>query len=259
MFNLSFFTVIVIFYNMDSKELDTNNTDIIVSALKGLLGAIPYAGSLAGEIFGNIIPKQRLDRFAAYIKELSSRIATLEENDLRWIEKLKHSSSNLLIYELSIKYSLETNSQILHNSFASVVFKAVEKNEKNTVINEKILRTISELTEEEIIWLIWFSEPSVLFYETEFQTRFKKILSPHSRSSGNSEEDRIHNALQDQYILNLHGKGLLYRKSVNVKNQTVSLSSGDKPPELKDFSITPYGDMIVDALYNEDFFGRIVI
>ena len=60
-------------------------------------------------------------------------------------------------------------------------------------------------------------------------------------------------------ILNLHGKGLLYRKSVNVKNQTVSLSSGDKPPELKDFSITPYGDMIVDALYNEDFFGRIVI
>ncbi len=229
MFNLSFFTVIVIFYNMDSKELDLNKTDIIVSALKGLLGAIPYAGSLAGEIFGNIIPKQRLDRFAAYIKELS------------------------------IKYSLETNSQILHNSFASVVFKAVEKNEKNTVINEKILRTISELTEEEIIWLIWFSEPSVLFYETEFQTRFKKILSPHSRSSGNSEEDRIHNALQDQYILNLHGKGLLYRKSVNVKNQTVSLSSGDKPPKLKDFSITPYGDMIVDALYNEDFFGRIVI
>lgn len=243
---------------MESKELDTNKTDLIVSALKGLLGAIPYAGSLAGEIFGNIIPNQRLDRFAAYIKELSNRIATLEDNDIKWIEKLKQSSSNLLLYELSIKYSLETNSQILHNSFASVVFNAVEKNEKETVVNEKILRTISELTEEEIIWLIWFREPSVLFHETEFQLRFKKILTPHSRTTGNSEDDRIHNALRDQYILNLHGKGLLYRKSANVKNSTISLLSGDKPPELKDFFITPYGEIIVDALYNKEFFGKII-
>lgn len=241
---------------MNEKDLQTNSRDYLVSILKSLVGAIPYAGTLASEIIGNSIPKQRMDRIANYLIELSNRVETLENNHLKWLENLKQSKSNLLIFELAVKYALETNYQIMYNSYASVVFNAVKNNDQESIINEKILRSISELSGEEIIWLIWFSEPAVLFGETQFYKKFSDILKPHSRSTGNSEKDRLHNALQDQYILNLYGKGLLYRKNAGVAKGTLSISSGDKAPELKDFSITPYGKIVVNALYNEEFFGK---
>lgn len=237
---------------MDSKELkqlDTNSTDYVVSGLKSLAGAIPFGGTFVGEILGNVIPHQRIDRIADFLKQLSSKVEQLEKNSYIWLDELKKSKDNVFLYELALRYSLETNSETLHNCFASVIFSSIQNKDSDILKNERIMKSISELNEAEIIWLIWFARPHGLFNQTEFEKKYSDILLPPTSSSGR-EEDKIYNAMKMQYISNLTEKGLLYRRNVRI-------GSPGYITNLSDLSITKYGAIIVDALYDPDYYGSI--
>lgn len=214
---------------MDSKELDNNKTDYLVSGLKSLAGAIPFGGTFVGEIFGTIIPHQRLDRFADFLKQLAEKVETLEN--------------------VGIRYSLDTNSETLHNCFASVIFSCIQNKDLDNLKNERIMKSISELNEAEIIWLIWFAKPKGLFHQSEFEKKYSAILAPRSESSGR-EEDKIHNALKMQYLTNLTEKGLLYRSNVRI-------GSPGYITNINVLVLTSYGALIVNALYDQNFYGSI--
>ena len=55
---------------MPENGLERNKTDLLTSAAKSVLGALPYGGPLLSELIGNLIPDQRIDRLAKYIIEL---------------------------------------------------------------------------------------------------------------------------------------------------------------------------------------------
>ena len=234
---------------MDSKELDNNKTDYLASGLKSLAGAIPFGGTFVGEIFGTSIPHQRLDRFADFLKQLAEKVETLENDSKCWFDELKKSKENIFLYELGIRYSLDTNSETLHNCFASVIFSCIQNKDLDNLKNERIMKSISELNEAEIIWLIWFAKPKGLFHQSEFEKKYSAILAPRSESSGR-EEDKIHNALKMQYLTNLTEKGLLYRRNVRI-------GSPGYITNINDLGLTSYGALIVNALYDQNFYGSI--
>ena len=231
----------------NEKFLKTNATDYIVSVLKGLLGIIPYAGSAAGEVVSWTIPNQRIDRISKYIEYIAKRIVKLENTQKEWLEKLKNSKNNLLLFELATKYSMETNSDILHHSYAYLVFDSIENKNLDDSRNEKLLRTLSELTEDEIIHLINFSQDKALFSSSEFDKKYEDIIMPKSRTD-HIPENEIHNAFRNEYILTLEQKGLI---------TIIKRLDGNYPINTKDVRITDYGYLLVEAIYDEDFFGKI--
>lgn len=144
---------------------------------------------------------------------------------------------------------METNSNIKHHCYAEFIFNTIENKKLEDSRNEKLLRTLSELTEEEIILLISFSQPKVLGYTSEFDEKYEEIIMPKSRADHIPEND-IHNAFRDEYILTLDQKGLI---TVALKNNGTKL-----PISTKDISITDYGSLLVESIYDEDFFGNVL-
>lgn len=231
------------------ESLENNSTDKIASVFRSLVGFIPNFGSLASELISWLIPNQRIDRVCEFIKQLSRQVSKLEDSQKLWIKKLKTDKNNLLLFELSARYSMETNSNIKHHCYAEFIFNAIENKKLEDSRNEKLLRTLSELTEEEIILLISFSQPKVLGYTSEFDEKYEEIIMPKSRADHIPEND-IHNAFRDEYILTLDQKGLI---TVALKNNGTKL-----PISTKDISITDYGSLLVESIYDEDFFGNVL-
>lgn len=52
-------------------SLSANRTDLMVSALKGAAGAVPWAGGFLAEVIGGVIPRQRMDRIESYLRWLA--------------------------------------------------------------------------------------------------------------------------------------------------------------------------------------------
>ena len=229
-------------------SLKSNGNDAIASILKGLLGVVPYAGSAFGELIAWSIPNQRIDRVCDYIEHLAIQISKISDIQNSWIEKLKSSKSNLLIFELAAKYSIETNSNTLHHCYAYFIFNSIENKTLEDSRNEKLLQTLSELKEEEIIHLISFRQHKALGCSSEFDDKYKEIIMPKSRTDHIPEND-IHNAFRDEYILTLEQKGLI---TIIMKNNGTKL-----PISNNDVHITDYGKLLVEAIYDENFFGKL--
>lgn len=231
------------------ESIKNNSTDKVVFVLKSLFGLIPNVGSIAAELISWIIPNQRIDRICDFIEQLSIKVEKLEKSQNLWIEKLKNDKNNLLLFELSARCSMATNSNIKHHCYADFVFNAVENKKLEDSRYEKLLRTLSELTEEEVIHLINFSQPKVLGYSSEFDKKYEEIIMPKSRTDHIPEND-VHNAFRDEYILTLEQKGLI---TITLKHNGTKL-----PISTRDITITSYGSLLVESIYDEDFFGNIM-
>lgn len=46
--------------------LNATRIDYVAAGLRGVVGAVPYAGGLLAEIVGTLIPNQRLDRLVSF-------------------------------------------------------------------------------------------------------------------------------------------------------------------------------------------------
>ncbi|BBI51134.1 hypothetical protein HORIV_35550 [Vreelandella olivaria] len=78
-------------YKAHNDGLDDKLVDKLVSLGRGASGLIPMVGGPLAEIIGNVIPGQRADRIAKYLRALcESRTArdNCSENSLEYPEKL---------------------------------------------------------------------------------------------------------------------------------------------------------------------------
>ena len=67
----------------EEAQLSPQVVDYVTSAVKAIVGAAPFAGSLLAEVAGTIIPNQRIDRIAAFAEALEERLSILEQDDVR--------------------------------------------------------------------------------------------------------------------------------------------------------------------------------
>ena len=208
-------------------------------------------GSVISTIINDSICAAQNSRMVDFVNELYFLFQKQNkglENIKEKFEKLFSNSAHTLLFELCVKASVETNSNTLHHCYAYFIFNAIANKTLEESRNEKLLRTLFELTEEEIIHLINFSQSKTLFNSSDFDYKYEEIIMPKSQTVHIPEND-IHNAFRDQYILTLEQKGLI----------TIALKyNGTKLPiSNKDVNITDYGSLLVDAIYDEDFFGKI--
>ena len=241
---------------MDTSILDSNSSDKKLAVWKNITNEvlskmIPVGASFITDVVFSFIPNQREDRIADFLRELSAQFDKYQEkiDSLEnWINLIKNNKGQLHLLEQGFQSAVETDSNFLHHCYAYFVFNSVNNKSVENSRNEKLLQTLSELKEEEIIFLIYFCQTKDGVFSTEFNNKYEEILLPKSQTDHIPKND-IHNAFREQYIVTLEQKGLA---TIALKHNGTKL-----PVSNKDVNITDYGSLLVDAIYDEDFFGKI--
>lgn len=141
-----------------SSPLDDKKNDLIVSAGKSIVGAIPFAGPLLAEIIDHLVPDQRIDRLATYVKELECRLSGTEEQIVR--ASLKRPEGLALAEDGFIAASRAVTKERA-SYIASIVASGLTCEELSEIRQRHLLYLLSELNDEEVLWLRFYAEPRI--------------------------------------------------------------------------------------------------
>jgi len=202
------------------NQLDTNTRDRLVSAAKSAAGALPFVGTLVSEVIDSAIPKLRIERVVSFLKSLDRRVGEIDEKLERFQKSLK-SEEGLDIFEEGIMQASRAVSEERKQRLAHLVANSLSAEELKYSEARKLLNIYSELTDPEIIWLIFYSLNPVLGKgpHLEWVGKHPDVLKPISREMGAPQEQHERGALQDSYKLTLSRLGL-----TSEKGRTISLT-----------------------------------
>jgi hypothetical protein len=203
------------------SQLDTNTRDRLVSAAKSTAGALPFIGTFVGEIIDSVIPGLRIERVVDFLKSLDERVGNLDDKLDRFQRSLK-SEEGLDIFEEGIIQASRAVSGERKKRLAYLVANSLASEELKYAESRKLLSIYNELTDPEIIWLIYYSLNPVLGKgpHSEWVDRHPEVLKPISRGMGAPQEQHERGALQDSYKLTLSRLGL-----TTEKGRTTSLTT----------------------------------
>lgn len=240
------------------KELMSLNTssskmEKYIKLGSALVSSIGPLGTVIGTIINESITSAQQSRMIDFVNELYFLYRDLKKDITNLksdFEKMLSDSCNTLLFELAMKASAETNSNILHHSYAFYIFNTVQNQQLEDVQHERLFRIISSLSEYEILMLIGYSEQGSLFNASDFDKQYEDIIFEKSRTFGASDSEKIFNAFYDQYNVSLEQKGLISTPiELNQKNKKVVI-------EKKRPVITAMGQLVVQTIYDEEFFMK---
>lgn len=216
------------------KQLEPNSRDRLVSVAKAAAGALPFIGTLVGEILDAIVPNLRFERVVSYLKTLEEEVIRIDER-MSFFEKHIKTEEGLDIFEEGIIQASRSVSEERKERLARLVARSLSANEMKYEESRKLLNLYRELTDPEIVWLIFYSlNPTIgKGPHTDWVEKHSEILNPISREIGAPQEQHERAALQDSYKATLLRLGL-----TEERNRTTIL--------------TTLGRMLVSYISDED-------
>lgn len=203
------------------NKLDINSRDRLASAAKSAAGALPFVGTLVGEVIDSVIPALRLERVASFLKELDERVGCIDSRLNQFQNNLK-TEEGLDIFEEGILQASRAVSEERKTRLARLVANSLSSEQLKHAESRKLLNIYNELTDPEIIWLIYYSLNPVLGKgpHSEWVEKHPDVLNPISREMSAPREQHERGALQDSYKLTLSRLGLTAER-----NRTTSLTT----------------------------------
>lgn len=200
--------------------LKTNNKDRFVSVAKAASGALPFIGTAVSELMDSIVPNLRFERVITFLRELDERVSKVDR-DLENFKINIGTEQGVDLFEEALIQSSRSISEERKKRLASITEKALTSDMLKYEEVRKILNLYRELTDPEIIWLIYYSLRPTLSYgpHTEWLKMHSNVLSPISRELSASIENRELAALQDSYKETLVRLGL-----TEIKGKSASLT-----------------------------------
>jgi len=228
-------------------DIKNSKMDLSVSVLKGLAGTIPILGSLIGEVLGNIIPNQRIDRICALIQIMDAKLKTLEKST---IEKF---FTNPLFVDLLedgfIQASRALSSDRIEH-IASLLVNTLSEDEINYNKTKRFLILLSELTDQEILILgskyySWSEFP-------EYHERHKESLKTTIPTLASEENEIEEYFLHDSYLQHIAQLGLL-KQTYNFKTKfNHALTDLEVDMQPAGYALTKLGDKFLQFLQSKD-------
>ncbi len=188
-----------------SNELSNKPIDYVTSAIKGTLGAVPFAGSLLAELAGTVIPNQRLDRIAKFVIILESKLSNLEQEFIR-SQLTNENFSDLL--EEGARQVARSLSDERREYIASLIANSLSKEDIEYIESKHLLRILGELNDIEVIWLRFYLEPTISG-DDEFRSKHENVLTPIMAAMSDPPSVIDKEALQDSYKEHLSQLALL--------------------------------------------------
>lgn len=153
-------------------RIESEPIDYITAVVRGLAGAIPFAGGLVAELIGVVIPNQRMDRLSKFIRVLEERINRLDENYVR-VQLADGNFSDLL--EEAARQAVHSLSDERREYIANIIANSLTSDDIEYSEMKHLLRILNELNDIEIIWLRFYQH-STIGGDEEFRERHKDIL-----------------------------------------------------------------------------------
>lgn len=227
------------------KQLDNNKSDWAAITARASLGAIPVTGSFLAEIAGVLIPNQRIDRIAKYVSELNDKLESLPEET---IKRLRDNEQFIDLVEESFMRASRASSDARRKYILNIVQNGISDNDANINNAKYLLGLLSELNDNEVIWLRFFHERTPND-KGQFQELHKNILQPVQVVSGSSKEERQRGAIQESYKEHLERLGLIKH---NVRmNKDLGVPEYDtftNKPKVSHSQTTTLGNMLLENI-----------
>lgn len=228
----------------DQKALSLQQqpVDYVASAVKAVLGVVPFAGSLLAEIASVIIPNQRIDRLAKFAAELEARIVQLDQDAVR--AKLTDENFTDLMEE-TIRHAARAVSAERRRYLAALLGNGIRSSDVTYVESKHLLRILGELNDIEVIWLRFYLDPTMVGDEN-FRLKHEHILEPIGAHMGSSQAELDKGALQRSYMQHLVQLGLLeprYQTDSRTKQPVFDSFRGGL--KVQGYDITPLGRLLL--------------
>lgn len=226
-------------------DLKQDKTDALVATAKSVLGAVPFAGPLLSELVGSLIPNQRLDRLAKYVKELEARLSRIDREK---IDNALNSDEGIDLFEEGFVQASRSLTDKRRKYVANVVANGIDDETIEYSESKYILKLLQELNEQEIIWLRFFMVHPISG-DDEFRKKHINVLAPVRAYLGSDERTIEKASLQDSYKDHLERIGLIrshYRMDRGTGMPEFDKFSGKPSVSYRD--LTPIGRMILKQI-----------
>ncbi|MGL4997286.1 MAG: hypothetical protein ACRC6G_14075, partial [Deefgea sp.] len=166
------------------NQLSNQKQDYTASALRGVLGAVPFVGSALSEVVGHIIPNQRMDRLVDFATRLSAK---LDAHQVALVREriLKPEGTDIL--EEAMWQSARSLSEERREQIASIVKNGLTEKILDLIQTKKILYILGQVSDLELIILRNFASNGD--EDKDFKERFSDAISPASAYIGCSEDE----------------------------------------------------------------------
>lgn len=191
-------------------DLSANRRDRLVSVARATASAVPFVGGVLSELLTETIPELRFDRVVTFIRELDAELQRLDVK-LERVEWHLRSEEGLDLLEEGVLQASRAVSTERKNRLARLVARSFGADDLRYEQSRTLLNLYRELTDPEIVWLIYYSMNPVLGPgpHQDWVNKHPEVLKPISREMGAPQEQHERGAVQDLWKENLERLGLI--------------------------------------------------
>lgn len=190
--------------------LDDDLRDKLVAIGKGVAGAIPLGGGVLAEVVGMVIPGQRADRIAAYLRALASRVEDLAV-EIR--DGLVSNAEKIDLIQEGGFQSARATSQERIDQIVEAVSRGLSEDDADVVRRKRLLLILGELDDDEVNLLNAYGR-SYGGADREAFDRVNRPKPPHLQSSRSVIDQNQLYELGKRHLVRF---GLLKKNYGNVK------------------------------------------
>lgn len=227
--------------------MDHNKSDIVAILGKGVLGAIPWAGPLVGEIVGNLIPNQRIDRIASLLKALESKI---DEEERAKVEERILEEKSVDLMEDGFLLAARALSEERIDHIAALLKNSLTDEDLEHLAYKRLLSLLGELNDIEVLILKFHSID--IAQQQEFRRKHHDALTPprvHLRPRQEVVDER---AIYDTHNANLVRLDLLKMRFRKPRRQELpEFDNRTGMMKANGYQITPLGMLLLRSIDQE--------
>jgi hypothetical protein len=196
------------------NQLELKKRDRLVSAAKGLTGVLPFVGTMVCELLDTVIPDLRFERVVSYLKIVGEEVGDLSVR-LESFEKSIKTEEGIDIFEEGIIQASRAVSHDRKSRLARLIAKSLSAEKLKYEESRKILNIYTELTDPEIVWLIYYSLNPAMGNgpDADYREKHPDILMPARLCLSSTQNEIDHAAIQESYKSTLRRLGLITNES----------------------------------------------
>ncbi|WP_420933178.1 hypothetical protein ACOJR9_11875 [Alteromonas sp. A081] len=196
------------------ETIKSSKKDEVINFTKAGISTIPFpCMGVFAEIFSTVIPNQRLDRVATYLKFLSHKV---REHEVRLIRENEYTRD---LIEQSVQAATKALSDQRNKYLASFTYSSLDCDEDIYSLKKNMLQILSELTDMEVEILHYLIEKKWL--NTQLKYSPKSVTGGAYQSMSEPEKEQYQDSKLgfESMIRKLERHGLVSLDRNRLKEQ----------------------------------------
>lgn len=198
-------------------ELTSNRRDRLVSVAKATAAAVPFVGGVISELLTETIPELRFDRAVTFIRELDEELQRIGAR-LESVERRLRTEQGIDLLEEGVLQASRSVSPDRTRRLARLVARTLGGDELEYEQARSLLNLYRDLTDPEIIWLLFYSMNPILGRgpHSDWVEQHPEVLLPISKEMSAPQEQHERAAIQDLWKQNLERYGLIQHRGKSM-------------------------------------------